>query len=491
MDYVNASHGHSQGGGLRSRGGTPVAMRRELAPYSRVRGGARYTQVAAGRKRKRSIALGVIIALVAAVVVGASVAAASAIGFINSIGSRLNEGVTEEIKAVLADQEATAMSLASEWTDTTPFYMLVLGIDSDESRMYGDESDLYGTSDSSYRSDTIILVRIDPGEKKITMVSILRDTQVTIDGVQQKINAAYALGGVSKAIEVVSEFAGVPITHFATVNIDGLVAIVDALGGIEVNVPYEIDDWYTGWYLAAGLQTLTGEQAMILARSRHAYDDMGSGDRYRSAHQRLLIAAIIEKLMSSSPATMVETISILADYVTTDFTVDEIISLALAMYGIDIDNDVYSTANPTTSVYENSLWYEISDDEAWQAIMAQVDAGEKPDTDSGYVSVTDDINNAEHGEDAATVEETTVVVRDASGGTASTSDVVATLQANGWTAEDGGVANTTVEETVVVYDSITQADNAQAIADLLGVSCEAAGTTWSVSGDITVVLGTG
>lgn len=464
---------------------------RSSAPYSRVHGEARYAQVAIGRKRRRTALLGAVVAVAAVLAIGIGVAVSGAAGFVGSIGSRLNEGVAPETLAVLEDQEATAMSLAGELTDTTPFYMLVLGVDSNASRMYGEESASYGASDSNYRSDTIILARVDPGSQKVTMVSILRDTEVAIDGVQQKINTAYALGGVPKAIEVVSEFAGVPITHFATVNIDGLVAIVDTLGGVEVEVPYEIDDWYTGWHLSAGPQTLNGEQAMILARSRHAYDDLGAGDRYRAAHQRLLISAVIDKLVSSSPATMMEAVSTLADYVTTDLTLEEILSLALAMYGIDIDEDVYSTANPTTSLYEGGVWYEISDEEGWARIMAQVDAGERPDSDSGYVSVTDDINNPDHGEDAAEVEETSVVVRDASGGAADVAATVAALQAGGWNATDGGVANTTVSTTTVVYESTTQEANAQAVAGLLGAPCEIAGTTWTASGDITVVLGTG
>ncbi len=489
MEVANNSQRRPQGGGLRAAKGTPAAMQRELAPYSRVRGGARYTQVAAGRKRRRSIALGVVIAIAAAVVVGVGVAAASAVGFVNSIGNRLNENVTAETLAVLEDQQATAQSLVSDWTDMSPFYMLLLGTDSSESRRTGDEAGLYGDDDSYFRTDTIILARIDPGEKKVTLVSIHRDTWYPIDGVYQKINNAYSIGGVAKTIEVISEFAGVPISHYATIDMSGLAAMVDALGGVEVDVPYEIDDEeYTG-HLDAGLQTLNGEQALIFARSRHAYDDYGDGDRYRAAHQRLLIAAIAEKLMNSSPIDMVNAIDTVANYIDTDFTLDEIVNLALAMRGIDVENNVYSTMNPTIPTYENETWYEIPDDDEWARIMAQVDAGEKPDSDSGYVSVTDDINNPDHGAGDAAVEDTSVVVRDASGGLASSSDVVATLQANGWNATDGGAANIALDATVVVYGSTTEAANAQAIADLLGATCEAAGTTWSLTGDIMVVLG--
>ena len=102
-------------------------------------------------------------------------------------------------------------------------------------------------------------------------------------------------------VQVVSELAGVPISHYAEIDFDGFCDIVDALGGIEVNVPVEIDDPEAGGYLAAGEQTLDGEQALILCRSRHAYDNIGTGkgDEYRAANQRMIIGAIAQRTSSS------------------------------------------------------------------------------------------------------------------------------------------------------------------------------------------------
>ena len=94
-----------------------------------------------------------------------------------------------------------------------------------------------------------------------------------------------------------------------------------ALGGVEVDVPMEIDDEDAGGHLDAGLQTLSGDQALILCRSRHAYDEYGDGDRYRAANQRLVLGAIAKKILSTDPATMANTISALSQYITTDFKV--------------------------------------------------------------------------------------------------------------------------------------------------------------------------
>ncbi|MBM6893272.1 LCP family protein, partial [Enorma massiliensis] len=100
-----------------------------------------------------------------------------------------------------------------------PFYVLILGSDARE-------------SDSGSRSDVIMLARVDPGAGSVSLVSIPRDTMVTINGSTQKINAAYAHGGSAMAVRAVSEFAGVPISHFVSVHFEELEEIVDMLGGV-------------------------------------------------------------------------------------------------------------------------------------------------------------------------------------------------------------------------------------------------------------------
>ena len=162
--------------------------------------------------------------------------------------------------------------------------MLLIGADKSQDR---DESGEYWRFNTE---PSMILARVDPKEKEVTLISIPRDTQVDIPGHgTQKINAAYAFGGASLAVDTVSELAGVPISHYAEIDFDGFKAVVDALGGIEVDVPMEINDDMAGGHVDAGLQTLNGEQALILCRSRHNYDDIGNGDAIRAANQRLVL----------------------------------------------------------------------------------------------------------------------------------------------------------------------------------------------------------
>ncbi len=462
--------------------GRDARSAREAAAYSRRGAISRYTRAGSSRSRRRGVKRAVIVAAILAL--AAIVAAVWATTFFLSLGNRMNSDVSQETQAVLTEQQ----QMAGELTNTSPFYMLLLGVDSSDARRMGDEAAYYGNDDSAFRSDTIILARIDPGEKKVALVSIHRDTWYEIDGKYRKINAAYALGGVSKTIQVISAYAGVPIVHYAEIDMTGLSALIDALGGVEVDVPYPIDAPFTG-HLDAGLQTLDGEQALIFARSRHAYDDLGDGDRYRAAHQRALIAAVLDKLMASNPATMVSAIGTIADYIDTDLTPDYIVSLALSMRGIDVDHDVYSTMNPTENETIDEQSVEITQEEAWARMMAEVDAGERPDADSGYIAQADDINNPEFTAEETAPAETRVVIKDASGTPGRAAEVMATLQAAGWNVEDGGVANITLEDTTVVYEVGVQQANAASIASTLGAICEDAGDTWDVSGDVMVVVG--
>ena len=160
-----------------------------------------------------------------------------------------------------------------------PFYMLLLGIDKDEDRTGSSD---YGTDDSAYRSDSIMLARIDPQDKKVTLVSIHRDTLVNLDSHgQRKINDAYSIGGARYATKVIAQFAGVDISHYAEVDMDGMAQVVDAVGGITVNLPVPVQDpEYPGLDLPAGEQPINGTTAALLSRQ----PALGHHGRRQEAH---------------------------------------------------------------------------------------------------------------------------------------------------------------------------------------------------------------
>lgn len=307
-------------------------------------------------------------AIVVAIVMLFGVAAAL---YVSDIDHRLTENVTDQLRQTLEHSEPG-----------DPFYLLLLGIDKDQGRV--EDVDNYGTDSSAYRSDSIMLCRIDPKNVKVTMVSIHRDTLIEMGEYgQQKINSAYSFGGAAYATQVVSDFSGVPITHYAEVDLDRFISIVDVVGGVTVTLPVPVyDPDYTGLNLPAGEQTLNGLEAALLCRCRHGYDKYGDGDLFRAANQRMVFSEIIKKVMSSDPATIIATITTMADSVTTDMSLATILDLAGQMQTINIDTDIMTGMAPTEGMYiDGSGWYEVCEKDKWTAMMNRVNQGLPPYAD--------------------------------------------------------------------------------------------------------------
>ncbi|MGE5707836.1 MAG: LCP family protein [Bacteroidota bacterium] len=166
--------------------------------------------------------------------------------------------------------------------------ILIMGSDRTQN-----ESDTYG------RSDTLLLVGLDPAKGKINLLSIPRDTMVTIPGHRghDKVNAALAYGGPDLAMKTVSEFLGVPIDYWIRLKLDGLIHLVDLLGGVKVFV--EQDMTYTDRTgglkirIPEGWRDMDGSEAHQYVRFRH--DAMGDIGRVR--RQQHFMQAVMEKLL--------------------------------------------------------------------------------------------------------------------------------------------------------------------------------------------------
>ncbi len=307
-----------------------------------------------------------IIIAVVVLIVGAGVAAAL---YVTHINTKLAEKVTPELKQELVQKEPG-----------NPFYLLLLGIDKDQSRWEGADSADYGADSSNYRSDSIMLCRIDPKKVKVTMVSIHRDTMIDMGqyGVQ-KINAAYSFGGPAYSTQIVSDFAGVDISHYAEIDLDRFTDVVEKVGGVTVTLPVPVKDpEYTKLDLPAGTQTLDGRTAALLCRCRHGYDDYGDGDKFRAANQRMVFSEVIKKVLKSDPATMMSTIASMAESVSTDLDVAAILDLASQMKTLNVDTDIMTGMEPTEGVLINDGWYEVCLEDQWKKMMKRVDQGLPP-----------------------------------------------------------------------------------------------------------------
>ena len=329
--------------------------------YSRHHSEQRYIDQRQQRQRKKTTRTAVI-AIIAVVVVGIVV---GAIAYATTINSRMvtkDDSLLSELKVNSPDE---------------PFYMLLLGVDKGEERFEDAE---YGRDDSNYRADTIILARIDPKNVKATLVSVHRDLLVPMaDGSEDKINSIFSTEGASGMVKAVSKLADVDISHYAEIDFDSFMGIVDAIGGVEVTIPVDVSDpEYTNLDLKAGTHTLNGHDALMLCRTRHAYDDYGDGDLYRAANQRSVIASIVKKVLKSDPGTMVSAVSSMANSVKTDMDLNQILGLAAQMRDFDTEKDLYAGMTPTETEVIDDIYYERLDTDAWKKMMNRVNQGLPP-----------------------------------------------------------------------------------------------------------------
>ncbi|GGM05645.1 LCP family protein [Dactylosporangium sucinum] len=207
------------------------------------------------------------------------------------------------------------------------------------------------------RSDTIIVLHLDKNRSKAQMVSIPRDTWVFVPkskngqygNTNAKINAAYAWGGVPLTVQTVERFTGVRIDHVAIVDFSGFREIVDALGGVEIDVTESFTSTHSlnpdgKRRFEKGVQTMDGAAALDYARERYAFKD---GDFARIRHQQQVIKAILNKAASggtlANPARLNSFLHATADSVTVDGTLN-IFDMAMELRNLRGDDLSFFTS---------------------------------------------------------------------------------------------------------------------------------------------------
>lgn len=326
--------------------------------YSRENVG-RYSERARQRRRGRMIKRGVLGGLLAVLLVGVVGVGAWFTRVVDNLGG--NGFIDGGIRAILSDSD-----VARE-----PFYVLLLGTDG-------------RPGEEVYRSDSIILARIDPTEKKASLISIPRDTMVVYNGETMKINATHAAGGPEGVVQAVNDlcFNGEQkISHYAEINFEGMEDLIDAVGGIDLEATEEVDDpEHLDIKIEKGFQHMDGATALTYARCRYTYTD---GDFTRMRHQRQVLSALAKKILNDlDPATIMGTVEELSKVVITTLGVQDIVSVANAMRGMDVENDMYvanvpSYADETT--YVNGVSYVFVYEDKLAEMMQRLDAGENPE----------------------------------------------------------------------------------------------------------------
>ncbi len=249
--------------------------------------------------------------------------------------------------------------------------ILIVGVDSN-----GKASDPFkGT-----RSDTMILVNLDPASHSVNAISIPRDSKVYLAGDYgvQKINAAHALGGIDLTVKTVEETLGIKINKYVVINNEGVKKLVDALGGVPVYI--EKDMYYNdnsgGLHinLSKGLHVLNGEQVEGYLRFRKD----GLGDIGRTSRQQWFVKAVLEKLQSPSVISKIpEVLNIASTYVKTNLSLYEMSHIAAALRNINMSDVEFATL-PGSPSKKGYISYWILDPEKTQEVIDRMVYRDKP-----------------------------------------------------------------------------------------------------------------
>ncbi|WP_325049482.1 LCP family protein [Saccharopolyspora rhizosphaerae] len=223
---------------------------------------------------------------------------------------------------------------------------LLVGSDSREGLDPERQAEL-GTGDTAgRRTDTVMLVHIPESGGKPTMVSLPRDSYVTVPGHgKDKLNSAFAYGGPQLLAQTVEASTGVRVDHYAEIGLGGFADMTDAIGGVDICVEEPIQDPKANLDLQAGCQELTGPQALGYVRTRAS----ARGDLDRVERQREFLAALTEK--AASPAVFLNPLRLFPLILDTSgaFIVDthdhvwHLAGLAFAMNGIASGQGVTTT----------------------------------------------------------------------------------------------------------------------------------------------------
>ncbi|WJH30910.1 LCP family protein [Paenibacillus sp. CC-CFT742] len=213
----------------------------------------------------------------------------------------------EPIQEVSVVDQRGGGDFSVDMENKEPFNALIMGVD----ERVNDRG----------RSDTMIVLSVNPAKKSVLMLNIPRDTRTTIvgHGTEDKINHAYAFGGVNMSVQTVEQFLDVPIHYYMKVDMEGFAQIIDLIGGVDVNNPFAFE--YEGYKFEQGNIHLDGSAALGFSRMR--YDDP-KGDLGRNDRQREIIKQALKNTVQVSNVFQFESLlGKVGDHVRTDITFDD------------------------------------------------------------------------------------------------------------------------------------------------------------------------
>lgn len=392
--------------------------------------------------------IGIIIALVA--VVAAIVSAT----YSSSVSSKMALG-----------DDAAASALVAPASDSDAYYVLIA-------------ADLQSSDQTGYDGASALdLVRIDPNGPSVALLGIPGNLQTTLpDGEVAAIGSEQPAGGDEGLIKEVADYVGVDIAHYVKVDSAGLSAIVDDLGGIDVDVPEEVDDPnITTTYLAAGQQTLDGQQAVALATAAN-YSD---GSTRKAQNNMLVLQSIVSKLSALSGLDQKVALDHLADNIKTDYTADGLSDVLQRLSGFNESTAISCTVPGSDSRNDDDMVEFYSSSSSWSKVQAAFTSGQDPAAATAAAVAQVDPSKF------------SVEVKNGAGQTGAASQAAKKLKQAGYTVTGTGNTDQAVyTETLVVYKKKSSKTAAQAVASTLGAGrAVSASIYYSFDADLEVIIG--
>lgn len=416
--------------------------------YARRVSRREFTQEIQRKARVRRI-LAIAVCLVVAVGIAVAVGVATFFGSLDA-------------KLALKNSDASSALVAPK-ADAKAFYTVVAA-----------DLDAPGSANGIDGPDAVALVRVDEAARTVTVVSIPPTLQVSLkDGKTHPLREAQTQEGDASLVSAVADFAGVDVAHYVKTDAESIVRLVDALGGIEVNVTEEVDDPNAGdAFLQPGTQTLDGAQALTLLRA----SNFANGLEAQAANQRAFLTALSLRLLGDGSLGFLTMLDSVGGSFQTDLSATAALSIADAMRGMDA-SAVYGALVPGYETTRDGVTTYAASSDSWKSMMELVAAGSEPVVEQAAPQV-----------DPGSF---TITVRNGSGVTGGASQIADALKDRGFDVTETGNTDTyAYDETLVVYNDDAYEAAAETVVSSLGMGRTVAGAGfYTFDTDVLVVLG--
>lgn len=218
------------------------------------------------------------------------------------------------------------------------------------------------------RTDVIIVARVNTKTNEVDLLSIPRDTRVKIKGAWDKINAAYVYGGTDLIREVTEDLLGITLDHYAIVNFQAFVQIIDDLGGIEIDVEKNMYNSSEKINLKKGHQLLDGEKALQYVRWRGDSE----GDLGRNERQQKIIKTIIDELLAlENMAKIPKIIGTVSSHMETDIDFVKMTKIATTFKSAK-DHGFKNATIPGENKKIDGLWFYEPNQEELEKVVEEL-----------------------------------------------------------------------------------------------------------------------